>query len=62
MVRHGTRLMGSAARSKLGEDDVLEIRRRRSEGVKFADLAESFGVCRQNIEAIVYRRSWRHLR
>ena len=47
MVRHGTRLMGSAARSKLGEDDVLEIRRRRSEGIKFADLADSFGVSRQ---------------
>jgi HNH endonuclease len=62
MVRHGTRLMGSAARSKLGEDDVLEIRRRRSEGVKFAVLADSFGVSRQNVEAIVSRRSWKHLR
>ena len=61
MLRHGTRLMGSAARSKLDEGEVAAIRRSRSEGVPFAVLASMFGVTRQNVQAIVHRRSWRHL-
>jgi HNH endonuclease len=61
MLLHGTRLMGSAARSKLSEDDVLEIRRLRSEGTPIRRLATAYDVRPQNIQAIVYRRSWRHL-
>jgi hypothetical protein len=60
-LRHGTRAMGSSARSKLCEVEVLEIRRRRSEGVRIRQLAETYGVCHQNIEAIVHGKSWRHL-
>ncbi len=61
MLRHGTRLMGSQINAKLTEDEVVEIRRLRSGGERFAVLASTFGVTRQNIEAIVSRRSWRHL-
>jgi hypothetical protein len=52
---------GSAANSKLSEGDVLEIRRLRAEGVRMGDLAARFGGSRASIEAIVYRRSWKHL-
>jgi HNH endonuclease len=61
MLRHGTRLMGSRARAKLSEEQVLEIRRRKGQGVPMRALAAEFGVCLQNIHAIVYRVSWRHL-
>jgi hypothetical protein len=61
-LRHGTRATGSRCRSsKLAEDDVQEIRRLRAEGVRTGELARRYGVTRKNIEAIVYRRSWRHL-
>lgn len=60
-LRHGTRRMGSQARAKLNEEEVLEIRRLRSQGARFASIAEMFGVSHQNVKAIVYRRSWRHL-
>lgn len=60
-LRHGTRAVGSRCKSKLMEKDVLEIRRSRTEGESMGDLAVRFGVTRKNIEAIVHRRSWRHL-
>jgi hypothetical protein len=59
--RHGTMRIGSKANAKLLEDDVREIRRLKSEGVRMDRLAATYGVSRANIEAIVYRRSWRHL-
>jgi hypothetical protein len=59
--RHGTMRFGEGANAKLREEDVLEIRRLKAEGVPMDRLAEAFGVSRPNIEAIVYRRSWRHL-
>jgi hypothetical protein len=61
MLRHGTRLMGSQINAKLTEDAVQEIRRLRSGGERLAVLAGKFGVTRQNVEAIVSRRSWKHL-
>lgn len=61
-LRHGTRAMGSRCRaSKLGEEDVLEIRRLRAEGVPMGELAVRFGVTYENVLAIVSRRSWKHL-
>lgn len=61
-LRHGTRAMGSRCRSaKLGERDILEIRRFRAEGVSTGELASRLGVSKKNVEAIVSRRSWRHL-
>jgi hypothetical protein len=61
MLRHGTRRMGSRAAAKLRDEDVREIRRLKAEGVPKDRLAATFGVSHPNIEAIVYRRSWRHL-
>jgi hypothetical protein len=61
MLRHGTRLMGSQNHAKLTEEEVRAIRRLRSKGERIAVLADQFGVSIQNVEAIVYRRSWRHL-
>jgi hypothetical protein len=60
-LKHGRRRMGSDSNAKLAEGDVLEIRQQRAEGVPTGELASRFGVTKQNIEAIVYRRSWRHL-
>lgn len=61
MLRHGTRPMGSRCNAKLGEEEVREIRRLRSAGVRSSDLATTFGVTSPNIAAIVHRRSWSHL-
>ncbi len=47
--------------SKLTSSDVSWIRLRyASGGVSHRQLAESFGVCRQLIGAIVNRKQWRH--
>jgi hypothetical protein len=60
-LRHGTRARGSAARSKLREEQVLEIRRKRSEGVLVRHLAAHHGVSHQTIRAVVSGETWRHL-
>lgn len=60
-LRHGTRARGSRCNSKLTEDDVIEIRRLRAEGVPARDLAGRFGVSANNIRAIASGRSWRHV-
>ena len=45
--------MGSRCRaSKLTEDDVVEIRRLRAEGVSMKELAARFGVTYENVLAI----------
>jgi hypothetical protein len=59
--RHGTLAVGSRCNSKLTEPDVLEIRRLRAEGVPIGEMASRFGVTKQNIQAIVSGRTWRHL-
>jgi len=59
---HGTRAMGTrCGATKLTEDEVIEIRRQRTEGEAIGVLAGRFGVSEYNIKAIVYRKSWRHL-
>lgn len=45
--------------ARLTEDDVRSIRQRASEG--YAVLAREYGVTRQNIRAIVTRRTWKHV-
>jgi hypothetical protein len=60
-LRHGTQQVGSSANFKLREGDVMEIRRLKAAGITMDELASRFGVSRANIEAIVYRRSWRHI-
>lgn len=46
---------------KLTEDQVLQIRTLRAEGVKQAELARRFGVTEMNISLIVRRLGWKHL-
>jgi hypothetical protein len=60
-LRHGRRKMGSQINAKLVEAEVIEIRRLRAEDVTSRELASRFGVTKENILAIVNRRSWRHL-
>jgi hypothetical protein len=59
---HGTMLFGETCPgAKLTTSEVLEIRRRKTQGDRHVDIAADFGISKANVEAIVYRRSWRHL-
>lgn len=46
----------------LNEDDVREIRRRRSEGAKLKELANEFGVTISNVGYIARGHTWRAAR
>lgn len=46
---------------KLNNENVLEIRRLRSEGVSMNALGRAFGVNPKTIDAIVKRRTWVHI-
>ena len=48
-------------RSKLTVQQVIEIRRRRSEGVRYDNLAVEFGVSPSAIGLIVRRKNWSHV-
>lgn len=48
-------------RSRLGEEQVLEIRRLRSQGLKFKAISEMFGVSQGAVSGIVYRHTWKHI-
>lgn len=51
-----------AAAAKLTEDDVREIRRRYAEGdVTYGQLATEYGVHYRTPQAIVLRRTWKHV-
>lgn len=53
---------GSAhKRSKLTEEQVLEIRRRYSSGGDSAGLAKEFGIDKSNVWLIVTRKAWKHV-
>lgn len=45
----------------LNEDQVLEIRRLYSQGVRQKDLAEQYNVVKGTIWHIVVRRTWKHI-
>lgn len=45
----------------LSKDDVLEIRRLFSNGIKQNILADKFKVSRSNIGMIVTKQSWKHI-
>lgn len=47
--------------AKLNEDQVLEIRRQHANGRSYRTLGREFGVSGTTIEAIVKRRSWKHV-
>jgi len=46
--------------SKLKENQVIEIRELREQGMKFKDIASKFNVCVGTIEKIIYKVWWNH--
>lgn len=59
--RHGTYPRGERnGMANLSEEQVIQIRERRSNGEKAASLAREFGTSRQYIQSIIHRRRWRH--
>lgn len=48
-------------RAKLTEADVLEIRAGYRHGLGYIGLAKEYGVGKTTIEAIITRRTWKHL-
>ena len=60
MVERGRSVRGERHRDAiLNEDDVRKIRAMRD--VRSADVAEMFGISRQNVNSIWSRRSWKHV-
>lgn len=47
--------------AKLNEEQVISIRTKSAAGETSTDLAQEFGVTRQNIRHIVTRKNWKHL-
>lgn len=47
--------------AKLSRSDVIEIRKRRANGEKLQELADSFGITFGHVSAICKRQSWRHV-
>jgi hypothetical protein len=63
-VAHGTTAATRGEKhcnAKLSEADVIEIRRLKATGVSMDVVAFAFRVKRATIEAIVYRKSWKHI-
>lgn len=48
-------------RAKLTEKDVLEMRRLRLEGATQKELITRFGVNRNMVQRILYRKAWTHI-
>lgn len=47
--------------SKLGNDDIREIRRLRVDGISQRELSAVYGVAESTISQIVNRKRWRHI-
>lgn len=59
---HGTHNRGERnTQAKLTECDVREILRLSADGMRHREIADKFGVKPSNINAIIRRRTWRHL-
>jgi transcriptional regulator len=61
--RHGTSNRGNRhGMSKLTEQQVRQIIYTYRTGLfTQKEIAEQYGICRENISAIVTRKSWKHL-
>lgn len=60
--RHGRTARGEAIQTaKLSAEDVLSIRSRLTTRETQQGLATEFGVSRTTIQAVAYRKSWKHL-
>lgn len=62
MLKHGTRARGERnGRSKLSDEDILEIRRLVAEGETKTAVARNFGVCPRTVDFVVKGRNWGHV-
>ena len=52
---------GERRNAKLTEDDVRDVRRRFKEGSTYREIADDYGVTRENIEMVVKRITWKHV-
>lgn len=60
--QHGTRQRGiKHGCHKLTDEQVIDIRRKRSEGVSGIDIADKYGITPQNVSKIVCGKNWTHL-
>ena len=60
--RHGTHAVGSRiAKSVLKDTQIPAIRKMHSAGLSYAKIAKRFSVSRATIQAVVERRTWRHV-
>ena len=60
--RHGTHQAGEKhGGSILTEEQVVAIRRRRSEGASLADVSAEFSVSKATVSAITTGRLWKHV-
>jgi hypothetical protein len=57
LIAHGE----LAGPSKLTTQQVISIRRERSEGTSVQNLAVKYAVCKTAIKKILKRRTWRHV-
>lgn len=60
-IKTGLRKVFKAGTKKLTEQQVIEIKRRLAAGETQVAIAESYGVARNSIKAIITGRSWRHI-
>lgn len=51
----------SASNSKLTNTEVLKIRELHGSGVKVRDISNMFSVTKENINAIIRGKTWKHL-
>lgn len=62
MLRHGTDTRGSKnARARLSEDDVRGIRGSLGQGRSMAEVARAYGVAKQTVALIAWRKTWAHV-
>lgn len=59
--RHRMPFGENAPGSKLKEHQIVEIRKRREQGVIFRLIADEFGVSKRLVIEIVKRRIWKHV-
>ncbi len=57
-ARHGTNRGANNGRSKLSEDDVRTIRRRRSQGETQQRIAEDYGITQVQVSTICSFKQW----
>ena len=57
-VRKRVAAQGAKARRSLSDEQVERLRRRRSEGAKYSELMEEFGIAKGTVSLIVNRKTY----